>query len=108
MHADLTALNASFWTAEQALTDLTQPTSAPEAPVEAPEAPKVAAVVSPETYYAAKRRQEVEGAATTERLRLVRLERKVARLVAEGWTTEAALNHLEGACDQMLCTGTHA
>ena len=28
-------------------------------------------------------------------------------LLADGWTIEAALNHLSGHCDRMACTGAH-
>lgn len=28
-------------------------------------------------------------------------------LLANGWTLDAAVNHVTGHCDQMLCTGQH-
>ena len=30
-----------------------------------------------------------------------------ADLVANGWTVESALAHIEGTCDRALCTGDH-
>jgi hypothetical protein len=30
-----------------------------------------------------------------------------ADLVINGWTPEAAISHVEGACDRALCTGDH-
>lgn len=29
-------------------------------------------------------------------------------LVANGWTIDSALTHLEGGCDRAICTGEHA
>lgn len=31
----------------------------------------------------------------------------VLPLLAEGWTLESAMNHVQGMCDWMLCTGEH-
>jgi hypothetical protein len=31
----------------------------------------------------------------------------VAPLLDNGWTVDAALNHVQGACDRELCTGEH-
>lgn len=100
MHADLLALNAQFHTAAATLTALTTEetpmTAAPTAqPTRFSPTKEQAA-----TYYAALARQAEEGAATTLRLKVLRLTRK-------GWTQEAALAHVEGACDQSLCTGEH-
>lgn len=28
-------------------------------------------------------------------------------LIAEGWTPDAAISHVEGDCDRCICTGEH-
>jgi hypothetical protein len=62
---------------------------------------RLAKPITPAAYYATKARQAEEGAARTLRI-------KVGRLVAKGYTVEAAMAHVEGACDQALCNERHA
>jgi hypothetical protein len=28
-------------------------------------------------------------------------------LCLDGWTVDSAMNHIEGVCDRVLCTGEH-
>lgn len=103
MHADLTALNAQFHTAAAALTAL----AADPAPVKAPEGRFSPTAQEREAYYAGKARMAAEAEATSARLKAARLDRKVQRLIATGWTVDAAWAHAEGTCDIAVCTGEH-
>lgn len=63
--------------------------------------------ISPETYYAAKKRQEEQGAVQNEKMRALREQRRVLReMTAAGWTTTGALAHIEGSCDIYTCAST--